>query len=95
MVAVGNLKAVWLVSADEFTDDEFTDMESLSGNFEEIFGGKWLAVVAGGDRTFSYHQGWEAYFAVSGLSRCHGPRVSNLKEELKTQGAQVYNTIVG
>ena len=90
MVAVGSLVKIWV----NFPED-FVAMESLSNRFEQFFGRGWREVMVGGDRPFAYHLGWEAYFALAGLSKRDGPTLSTLVTDFKGQGIETYNIIIG
>jgi hypothetical protein len=90
VVAVGSLTKVWV----DFPE-EFADMESLTGRFEQFFGRGWREVMLGGDRPFAYHRGWEAYFGVAGLAESDGPVLSGLLAGSGRQGIETYNIIIG
>lgn len=87
---MSSLIKIWV----DFPED-FVDMESLSNQFEQFFGRDWREVRVDGDRPFAYHLGWEAYFAVAGLSRHDGLTLSTLVADCKGLGIKAYNIIAG
>lgn len=90
MVAGGSLFKVWPVG-----QQGFASVADLTGAFENYFGKKWGEVLAGKDLPFAYHLGWEAYFAVAGLTAGEGRAVASLTADLKSRGTEAHNIIIG
>lgn len=87
---MGSLHKIWLVSP-----EGLAGVASLDSYFAKIFGHRRQDVMAGGDGPLAGDPGWEAYFAVGGLTGCAGPVVADLAAGLKGQGIDVPNIIVG
>ncbi|HHW43302.1 hypothetical protein GFC01_03035 [Desulfofundulus thermobenzoicus] len=91
MVAVGNLKEVWLMEP-----EEIGDMAVLEGRFKRHFSHPWAGVMVGGDRPFAYQRDWDAYVAVEGLQNPAGLlTLPDLLNRLAARQAKIYRTIIG
>jgi len=68
---VGKLVSVWTDLPDQ------TEALFATG-FWEFFGQTWQEVLAGAEKTYSYHQFWDAYFAVTALKPVEGKTLADL-----------------
>lgn len=66
MVAVSNLKAVWIDLPD--ADEE----ETFKKEFHRCFGCSWDKVMLGAEKPFDHHRYWDGYLAVAGVVPCRG-----------------------
>ena len=86
MVAVGNLKKIWLEIPLDVTEEEF-GME-----FREFFGGEWLDILDAVDISFEYNAYNTAYFSVENIKPVEDINIDQL---LKRNGlCQPPNVVV-
>ena len=75
MVAVGNLKKVWIGVPYDFSEEEFGKA------FEDNFGARWGDVLNSVDKSFEYNAYNTVYFSVGDIELIENVTLDQILEE--------------
>lgn len=90
VVAVGSLTGLWMK-----LPGDIRNKETLVARFEEFFGRRWSDVMIRAKGSYTHHQHWNAYLAVSDLELRSGFSLPALLADLRNKHSRIYQVLAG